>query len=291
VSFFPATRLSVFILVICSSLFSPACLVRRRIVAPPGKTEHRPLLTADKAELIRRLHEISDPIQTFTMKVDMAPSVGNLRGGTVSDYPTISGYVLFRQPDQIRVIGLDPVVHGTAFDMLSTGKNFMVSIPSRNEFIEGANDAPANSPNKLENLRPEAFFGALMIKPPPAPANLTVLEDDTDETRANYVLLMLTRDGEELRLERSVYFDRYSLEITRQVTFDATGNIKGDTKYQSWRSYGNVQFPSIIDMERPIDGYELVLTVTDLKINAPEVTADRFVLNQTPNAKVRVLKE
>jgi hypothetical protein len=102
---------------------------------------------------------------------------------------------------------------------------------------------------------------------------------------------MLMRDGEELRLERSVYFDRYSLEITRQVTFDATGNIKGDTKYQSWRSYGNVQFPSIIDMERPIDGYELVLTVTDLKINAPEVTADRFVLNQPPNAKVRVLKE
>jgi hypothetical protein len=167
----------------------------------------------------------------------------------------------------------------------------MVSIPSRNEFIEGANDAPADSPNKLENLRPDAFFGALMIKPPPAPANLTVLEDDTDETRANYVLLMLRRDGEELRLERSVYFDRYSLEITRQVTFDATGNIKGDTKYQSWRSYGNVQFPSIIDMERPIDGYELVLTVTDLKINTPEVTADRFVLNQPPNAKVRVLKE
>jgi hypothetical protein len=44
-------------------------------------------------------------------------------------------------------------------------------------------------------------------------------------------------------------------------------------------------------MQRPIDGYELVLTVTDLKINAPEVTADRFVLNQPPNAKVRVLKE
>jgi outer membrane lipoprotein-sorting protein len=289
VGFFPATRFGVLVLVF-ASLFSSACLVRHRLVAPPGKTEHRPLLTADKAELIRRLHAISDPIQTFTMKVDMAPSVGNLRGGTVSDYPTISGYVLFRQPDQMRVIGLDPVIHGTAFDMLSTGKNFVVSIPSRNEFIEGSNDAPANSPNKLENLRPEAFFGALMIRPP-ADLNLTVLEDDTDESRANYVLLMLKREGEELKLERSVYFDRYSLDITRQVTFDAVGNIKGDTKYQNWKPYGNIQFPSIIDMERPIDGYELVLTVTDLKVNAPEVTADRFVLNQPPNAKVRVLKE
>jgi hypothetical protein len=274
---FPVTRFAVLILVF-ASLFSSACLVRHRVVAPPGKTE------------IRRLHAISDPIQTFTMKVDMAPSVGNLRGGTVSDYPTISGYVLFRQTDQIRVIGLDPVIHGTAFDMLSTGKNFVVSIPSRNEFIEGSNDAPANSPNKLENLRPEAFFGALMIRPPADTPNLTVLEDDTDESHANYVLLMLRREGEELKLERSVYFDRYSLDITRQVTFDPAGNIKGDTKYQNWKPYGEIHFPSIIDMERPIDGYELVLTVTDLKINAPEVTADRFVLNQPPNAKVRVLK-
>ena len=286
---FPVTRFPVFLLVF-ASLFSSACLVRHRVVAPPGKTEHRPLLTADKAELIRRLHAIADPVQTFTMKVDMAPSVGNLRGGTVSDYPTISGYVLFRQPDLIRVIGLDPVVHGTAFDMLSTGKNFVVSIPSRNEFIEGSNDAPANSPNKLENLRPEAFFGALMIRPPADP-NLTLFQDDTDETKANYVLLVLRREGNEFKLERSVYFDRYSLDVTRQVTYDSAGNIKGDTKYQNWKVYGGIQFPSIIDMERPIDGYELVLTVTDLKINAPEVTADRFILNQPPNAKVRVLKE
>ena len=249
------------------------------------------MLTADKAELIRRIHAISDPIQSFSMKVDMSPSVGSLRGGTVSDYPTIGAYVLFRQPDEIRVIGLDPVIHATAFDMLSSGNNFKVSIPSRNEFIDGANDAPANSQNKLENLRPEAFFGALMIKPPAGPEDLTVLEEDTDETRANYILLMLKRDGGELRLERTVYFDRYSLQITRQITFDAKGNIKGDTRYSHWQTYGGVLFPSMIDMQRPIDGYELVLTVTDLKINTPEVTAEKFVLAQPPNAKVRVLKE
>ncbi len=249
------------------------------------------MLTADKAELIRRLHSIGDPIHSFSMKVDMSPSIGNLQGGTVSDYPTISGYILFRAPDQIRVVGLDPVVHGTAFDMLSTGNNFMVSIPSRNEFIEGANDAPANSQNKLENLRPEAFFGALMIQPPTISPDLIVLEDDTDETRADYILLMLAHEGSELHLERSIYFDRYSLQITRQVIFDAKGNIKGNTKYSNWKTYGGIMFPSIIDMERPIDGYELVLTVTDLKINSPEVTADRFILNRPANAKVRILKE
>ncbi len=288
--FFSATRLFAFFLVF-ASLFSSACLVRHRVVAPPGQPEHKPLLTADKAGLIRRLHGISDAIQSFSMKVEMAPSVGSLHGGTVTDYPTINGYVLYRQPDQIRVIGLDPVVHGTAFDMLSTGNKFVVSIPARNQFVEGTNDAPANSPNKLENLRPEAFFGALMIKPPKAPPDLTVFEDDTDDARAAYRLLLLRGSGEDLHLERTIYFDRYTLQITRQITFDAAGNIKGDTKYSNWKVYNGFLFPSVIDMQRPIDGYELVLTVTDLKINTPEVTDEKFVLTQPPNAKVRVLKE
>jgi hypothetical protein len=146
---------------VVATFSSTSCLVRTRTVAPPGKTANRPLLKATKDELIQRIHSVSDPIQSFTMKIDMAPSIGNLYGGKVTDYPEISGYILYRKPDEIRVIGLDPVVHSTAFDMLSKGNEFRVLIPSRNQFIEGLNDAPANSPNKLENLRPVAFLTSL----------------------------------------------------------------------------------------------------------------------------------
>jgi outer membrane lipoprotein-sorting protein len=282
-------RRALIAIVAVAAVFQSACLVRKRTTVPPGVPVNRPLLRASKEDLIKRIREFSDPIESFNMKVDMSPTVGNLQGGTVTDYTSIIGYLLFRKPDQIRVIGLEPAIHGTAFDMVSIGNDFRVSIPYRNEFIEGRNDAPASSQNKLENLRPAAFLTALLIKPP-EPTELTILEDDTDETRATYILMVIERDGDQLKLLRNVYFDRYTLNISRQKTFDLDGYIASDTKYSDWKNFGGTRFPATIDIERPKDGYEVVLTVTDLKLNTAEVTPEKFVLNPPPNAKVRSLK-
>jgi len=272
------------LVLLCSS-----CLVRHRTVVPAGKKANQPSLKATKQELIDRIHAVSDPLHSFQMKVDMSPSVGNLYGGQVTDYPTISGIVFYRRPSDIRVIGLDPVVHGTAFDMLSMGNDFKVSIPPKSQFIEGTDDLPASSPNKLENLRPSAFRTALLINPPD-PDNITLLEDDTDETKSVYILMFIHRDGDTYTPVRNLYFDRLTLAITRQKTFDAAGYITSQTRYSDWQKYAGVPFPGTIDIQRPQDGYELVLKVTDMKMNGPEVTADKFVLPQPPNTQVKVLK-
>jgi hypothetical protein len=277
-------------LIFAAIAFEPACLVRKRTVKPPGAKENKPLLTATKEELIQRIHNISDPIDSFNLKVDMAPSVGNLYGGQVTDYTSIIGYILYRKPDQIRVIGLEPAIHGTAFDMVSIGNDFRVSIPLKSQFIEGRNDAPANSPNKLENLRPAAFLTALLIRPPDPKNDLTVLEDDTNETKAVYILMMVRRSGNELIPVRNVYFDRYTLDISRQKTFDPDGNITSDTSYLNWKEYDGRKFPGLIDIQRPKDGYEVILTVMDLKLNTPDITAEKFVLNPPPGVTVRTLK-
>ena len=276
------------ILLCAASIFSSACLVRRRVVAPPGKAkETRPLRTATKENLIQLIHNAWDPISSFTMKTDMSPSVGQLYGGQVTDYATITGFFLFRRPDNIRVIGQDPVIHSTLFDMVSTGNDFRVSLPTKNQFVVGSNSAPATSQNKLENLRPAAFLTSLMIVPPDPATDLTLMEDDTNETKAVYILQVIRRDGDQLHLLRNIYFDRYTLQLNRQKTFDANGNITSDTKYSSWRIFNGIFFPTSIDIQRPQDGYELVLTVLDMKINTPDVTPEKFVLNQPPNATLR----
>ena len=269
---------------------SSGCLVRRRVVAPQGKRQTRPPLTATKEQLIQKIHQIFDPINSFTMKTDMSPSVGSLYGGQVTDYPTISGYVLFLKPNFIRVIGLDPVIHGTAFDMTSTGNDFRVSIPSRSQFFVGRNDAPTQSKNKLENLRPAAFLTAMLISPPDPKLDISVLEDDTDENKAVYILMMIRRNANAFHLVRNVYFDRYSLEIIRQKTFDATGQITSETHYANWDDRDGVVFPLNIDIKRPQDGYEVVLSVTDMKVNKGDLTPQRFVLPQPNGAKLYQLK-
>ncbi len=271
-------------------LVTPACLVRRRTVVPAGKAVNQPLLKATKEELISRVHAVSDPLHSFQMKVDMAPSVGSLYGGQVTDYPTISGIILFRRPADIRVIGLDPVVHGTAFDMLSMGNTFRVSIPAKNQFIEGLDDLPATSPNKLENLRPSAFRTSLLIAPPDPNTDITILADDTDQSKAIYILMCVHRDGDNYTLARTLYFDRHTLQIVRQKTFDNNGYITSQTHYGDWHNFAGVPFPASIDIERPQDGYELNLKVIDLKMNDPAVTNEKFVLPQPPNSELKVLK-
>ncbi len=257
---------------------------------PTGQSANKPALTASREDLLERIHRVSDPIQSFSLKVDMSTSVGGVFGGKVTDYPTIQGFILFRRPDQIRVVGLDPVVHSTILDMVSTGNEFRVSIPSKSQFIEGLNNAPATSKNKLENLRPIAFLNALLINPP-VTGEAAILEDVSDETRAIYKLIFILRDGDDLHLLRSVYFDRYTLDISAQRTFDKAGHVTSETKYNGWTAYGAVRFPHVIDMTRPQDGYELVLTVTDFKLNPADLTDEKFVLTPPPNAEIRSLSK
>ncbi|HTS76535.1 MAG TPA: hypothetical protein VMG40_10050 [Bryobacteraceae bacterium] len=281
-----------FAAVVCLGLLlAPACFVRKRVIAPPpGQPQNRRLLTATKPELIDRIHAIFDPIQNFSIRADLSPSVGSIYTGTLTDYATIRAYILFTRPDDIRVVGLDPIVHSsTIFDMVSVGNDFRVSIPSKNAFIEGANDAPPKSKNKLENLRPEAFLHALIVEPP-APGDFTVFEDDTDETTALYIILILHQENGQLLLARSIAFDRYTLEISREVTFNAEATIISETRYQDWKPFGTISYPSTIKIRRPLDGYEMTIDVLEMKANSPEVTADKFVLEQPSGTKLTVVK-
>lgn len=247
-------------------------------------------MTASKEDLIQRVHDISDPIQSFLITTDMAASVGKLYSGELTDYATIGGYILFQRPDDIRIIGQDPVIHSTLFDMVSMGKEFRVYIPVKSRFIEGNNDTPGTSRNKVENLRPAAFLNAMLIYPPDQ-NDSTLLEDDTDETKSVYILLIVRRRQDQLQLVRNLYFDRYTLQIVRQKTFDPSGGIASDTNYYNWKVYGDISFPSQIDIERPQDGYAVTLTIGSMKVNtAAGVTPDKFVLEQPPGSKLEELK-
>ena len=225
------------------------------------------------------------------MTADMSPSVGRLYGGEVTDYATLPGYILFRKPDDIRIIGLDPVIHGKAFDMVSTGPQFRLYIPSKNRFVEGRNDVPATSKNKLENLRPAAFLNSLLIYPPDPKTDVALVEDDINDTRPIYVVLIIRREHDQLKLVRSISFDRYTLQIVRQRSFDEAGHTLSDAKYSEWKNYGDTPFPSSIDIQRPQDGYEVSLSVMALKINTPDVTPEKFVLNQPPGTQLQQVSQ
>jgi len=254
---------------------SPACFVRRRTVGAPAAHANRPVLSAAKEELIRRIHKVSDPIKSQK---------------AATDYATIGAYLLFRRPDQMRMVGQDPVIESTIFDMVSRGNEFRLHIPRKKKFFVGTNDSHGSSENKLENLRPSAFLSALMINPPDPATETALLEDDTSEEKAVYILLILRKDHDQLSLARNVYFDRYTLDIARQKTFDSAGNIVSETRYAAWTNYDGISFPTNILIRRPKDNYEVQLSVTSLRFNTADVTEEKFNLTQPPGTELQQLK-
>jgi hypothetical protein len=264
------------------------CLVRRRTVAAPAARQRVLLLSATKDDLIQRLHRISDPIRSFLMRADLSPSILEPSKGIVTDYATVSAYILFRKPDDIRILAKDPVIGTTIVDMVSNGTQFRVSIPPKRRFIIGSNTAPEQPGSKLENLRPAALLTSLMIYPPDPETDNALLEKDNE--RAVYILLIVRRTQSQLVLTRQVYFDGRTLQVSRQKTFDGTGGIVSDAKYSDWKAYGGIPFPSQIDIQRLKDNYEVQLSVLSMNMNTPDVTAERFVLAQPPDTQLQELR-
>jgi len=278
------------LIVLCLGLtLMPGCFVRKRHITSSAATRQiRPLLTASKEQLVQRVHAISDPIQSFVMRADLSPSVLDPSKAVATDYATVGAYILVRKPDDIRILAQDPVIGSTVFDMVSNGKEFRVSIPRKKRFIIGNNDAPGISANKLENLRPDAILTSLMIYPPDPSSDVTLLENETE--RAVYIMLIIHRNQDHFVLARDIYFDGHTLQITRQKTFDVSGTIVSDTRYSDWKSYSGISFPSEIDIQRPRDNYEVQLTLVSMRMNTPDVTAEKFVLEQPRDTQLQVLK-
>ena len=278
-----------FLIVFLLAFAFSSCVVKRRLIVRNGASRAQPaLLVADRTELLKRITDQFNAIQNFSATVDMTPALGSTEKSRVTEYKDVRGYVLFRKPADIRIIGLFPVVRNTAFDMVSTGPTFKLSLPSRNEFIVGSNNSAAPSKNKLENLRPQHFLEAILVRPFP-PENKALLENFTDENNAYYILheIAESRPGD-LDLRRDVWFSRVDLRLARQILLDKAGNILTDARYSEWRQFDDFPFPKHIEINRPQDEYGVVLDVVKMDINKG-VPDEKFVLNQPSGSTLRIL--
>jgi len=285
----PRRRGRALILLLClSALDFSGCFVRRRIITRKGGKAAPILLTADKQTLIDRLAHEYRLIQNFNATVDMTPALGSSEKNKITEYKDVRGYILFRKPADIRIIGLYPVVRNKAFDMVSNGTDFRLYLPAKNRFVTGSNQLSARSKNKIENLRPQHFLEALLVAPM-SPDEKAELVNLTDEDNAVYILhLVHVQPDGEILPTRSIWFSRLNLHIARQIVYDPAGNILTDARYSDWQNYDGVPFPKVIDIDRPQDEYAVVLTVVKMDINRG-VSAGKFVLEQPEGTQLQVL--
>jgi outer membrane lipoprotein-sorting protein len=269
------------------------CLFRTHKV--PQNLSPVALKSSTKHDLVAYIDSEAAKIQTMQATVDIDTAVGGAKKGKVTEYEQIRGYVLARKPAMLHMIGLLPFIRSRAFDMVSDGREFKLYIPPKNRFVIGQNNVVTPNPRQpLENLRPQAIYDALLLREI-GPNERPVLEDGSESVigdkghryqQPNYIIDVVRQQGENnWVLSRKIFFSRTDLLPYRQQIFDESGMVVTDAGYSQYKDYGDVQFPSKIEIKRPEEEYDITLTIVKLDLNQP-LSDDKFVLEQPPNVQV-----
>jgi outer membrane lipoprotein-sorting protein len=272
-------------------LSATGCLFRTRTVEVRISTAK--LQTATQQELIDRLNHDAALIKTLNATVDIDSSVGGEKKGKVTDFKEIRGHILVRKPNQLRMIGLFPIVRNKAFDVVSDGREFKASIPATNKFYIGHNEVIKGSSNPLDTIRPQSIYDALLLREIDPQDEVAVLESSTEMVvdkqthklvkQPNYVLDVIRRTEKGWILARKVVFDRTNLRPHRQTIYDELGNVSTDAGYQVFKDYDGVEFPGYIDIKRPQEEYDVRLIIVKVALNQP-ITEEQFALQQPPGS-------
>ncbi len=262
------------------------CLVHTYRVQQPRV----PSVVKDAAadQLVLLVNQENARMQSLKASVTFQVSVGGEKKGKVTDYTSLSGYILLRAPQMLRVLGLLPVVHTPAFDLASDGQQFTLVIPHSNKAYVGSTAVSKPSANPIENLRPQIFFDTMILRAI-APEDLVTLTTDSN-TRTDpkthqlvaapeYQLTVVRRkpNSQELIPERRIHFDRTTLLPSGVDIYDTAGAIQTQAVYGEYASFGDVRYPGTITIRRPIDEYQIVLSIAKLTVNEP-LADNQFVL-------------
>ena len=241
---------------------------------------------ADAVQLVEAINHRYDQINSLTATVDFATTVGGAHKGKQTDYTSIHGYILFRKPQMLRVLGLVPVLHTHLFDLASNGRTFTLLIPPKSRAIIGSNSVTSKAENPLENMRPDFFLQSIVIHSiaPDRIVSLTNSSSSTLEPKTKqlietpeYDLAVLTpgdlssspslaRVAKPLRVIR---FSRVDLMPTEQDIYNSSGDLETQVLYGPYQNFNGIPFPSTISISRPLEEYRVDLTVEAVKFNQP----------------------
>jgi Domain of unknown function (DUF4292) len=281
------------LLLVPALLVTVGCVFRTRPVEE--QYSKAPLQEASQQGLIDSVNEQAAKIRSLKATVDIDTSAGGMKKGHVTDYKEIRGYVLARKPASLHMIGLMPIVRTTAFDMVSDGDQFKVSIPPKNRFVVGRNDVPTpNTDQPMENIRPQNIYDALLIHHIDPNKEIAVLEKGYETLhdakghrvlQEDYELVVIQKYAKGWGLSRKIIFGRVDLKPHRQYIYDEDGKVVTDARYASYKDFDEVSFPSRIEIYRPQEEYDITLNMLKVDINKP-LTDEQFTLEQPAGADV-----
>jgi outer membrane lipoprotein-sorting protein len=266
--------------------FASGCAASHKTVVKPGQAPAA-VQTATREQLIENYNRQAEAIQTLNAGVAMKLTSGSAYSGVIEQYHEVNGFLLAARPASIRVIGQAPVIGKNIFDMVSDGKTFEISIPSKHKFVTGPVNVRRPSSKPIENLRPQHLTDALLWAA--LPTQSTVLFEESSEANVRYYVLTVLRaptgvnraaeSATDFEIAEKIWFDRADLHVARVEGFAAGGVVGSDVRYSDWQPAGERSYPRQIDIARSGEDYQLAIHINKLTLNAP-LAADAFTLKQ-----------
>ncbi|SFS01874.1 protein of unknown function [Granulicella pectinivorans] len=251
--------------------------------------------------LVDKLDRQFEAIKTLNANVTIAASTAGATAGEVKDYSAFRGYIFVRKPEDMRVILMVPII-GRALDMVSTGNDFtlLMMLPNKTRAIKGTDTVTTPSKNPLENLRPGVFFDALIVRSIGKDEYVTMtessrlVEPETKKHEAIYepdydIAVMKVKSGRTMVRLRTIHISRTDLEPYQQDIYDENGRIVTTVQYSKYQTFGDLQFPTEIAIDRPLDKYSLKVAVQKLTPNQ-KIDDDQFELQLPTGVTVETLK-
>lgn len=252
--------------------------------------------TATPEELVKLLDQRWDALNTLYATVEIQASALKTSQGEEKDYTTFPGIIMMRKPKWLRVYGRVPVIGSRMFDMVSDGETFTLYIPSRSMAYEGPNSLNKRSPNTIENMRPGFFFDAMIVRglEPDDDYTVTADTDTVEDTKKKHLILIpeyvlsiirAKPGSRQLTPVRVVTFHRDDLLPYEQDLYDANGNLETHVTYADYRNFGTERYPTTVVIKRPLEEYQIVLTVEKVVQNI-KLTDDQFQIKLPEETKI-----
>jgi outer membrane lipoprotein-sorting protein len=96
-------------------------------------------------------------------------------------------------------------------------------------------------------------------------------------------------DSHELEPKRVVYFHRDDLLPYQQDIYDSEGNLETEVKYAQYADFGGALYPSSVTIKRPLEEYQIVLTVDTVKENMT-LKDDQFQITLPEGTQIQKLE-
>jgi len=255
--------------------------------------------TVTPEELVAQLDKSWDALNTLNTKVTITATMSKPKEGLVTTEPTFPARILLSKPELLRIYAQVPMLRTEMFDMASDGKSFTMYVPSKKEAVKGPNELTKRSANEFENMRPAFFYDAMVVRglSPDELYSVTAdsetIEDPQKKhllTKSEYVLSIMRTlpNSRQLKPVRVITFDRSDLKPYQQDIYDADSNLETQVFYGNYSDFNGVTYPATITIKRPLESYQIVLSVLTVDQNQ-QLGPDQFEVEIPTGTTIKTL--